>query len=209
MLCYLTVQVTPLNLFIAGDNTLRIWDISAPPHAQQTIRAHNGEVLTCDWAKYDPVSIIMYQGILDTTLLSGNTLSMIQWVYRQIYRYHTSFLSGNTLSIMIEWVYRQIYRYHTSFLAGNTLSMIQWVYQVIYRYHTSFLVGNTLSMIQWVYRQIYRYHTSFLGGNTLSIMIQWVDQVMYRYHTSFLGGNRPSVWSSEYVRGYTDTTLHF
>lgn len=39
-----------------GDNTLKVWDISAPPHAQQTIRAHNGEVLTCDWARYDPVS---------------------------------------------------------------------------------------------------------------------------------------------------------
>lgn len=37
----------------SGDNTLRIWDISAPPRAQQTIRAHDGEVLTCDWAKYD------------------------------------------------------------------------------------------------------------------------------------------------------------
>ncbi|XP_015759959.1 PREDICTED: peroxisomal targeting signal 2 receptor-like [Acropora digitifera] len=39
---------------VSGDNTLKIWDISAPPHAQQTIRAHNGEVLTCDWARYDP-----------------------------------------------------------------------------------------------------------------------------------------------------------
>ena len=42
---------------IVGDNTLRIWDISAPPHAQQTIRAHDGEVLTCDWAKYDMVRV--------------------------------------------------------------------------------------------------------------------------------------------------------
>lgn len=47
----------PLQLSFIGDNTLRIWDISAPPAAQQTIRAHSGEVLTCDWAKYDPVSI--------------------------------------------------------------------------------------------------------------------------------------------------------
>ena len=47
----------PLQLSFVGDNTLRIWDISAPPGAQQTIRAHSGEVLTCDWAKYDPVSI--------------------------------------------------------------------------------------------------------------------------------------------------------
>lgn len=42
---------------IVGDNTLRIWDISAPPHAQQTIQAHDGEVLTCDWAKYDVVRV--------------------------------------------------------------------------------------------------------------------------------------------------------
>jgi len=40
-----------------GDHTLRIWDVSTPPRAQQTIRAHDGEVLTCDWAKYDVVSI--------------------------------------------------------------------------------------------------------------------------------------------------------
>ena len=50
----------PLQLSIVGDNTLRIWDISAPPAAQQTIRAHSGEVLTCDWAKYDPVSIVVF-----------------------------------------------------------------------------------------------------------------------------------------------------
>lgn len=45
-----------------GDNTLRIWDASAPPRAQQTIRAHDGEVLTCDWAKYDVVSIRQMTG---------------------------------------------------------------------------------------------------------------------------------------------------
>lgn len=50
-----TSQFQSYCIFL-GDNTLRIWDISAPPHAQQTIRAHDGEVLTCDWAKYDPVS---------------------------------------------------------------------------------------------------------------------------------------------------------
>ena len=44
-----------VHFICPGDNTLKIWDISAPPHAQQTIRAHNGEVLTCDWARYDPV----------------------------------------------------------------------------------------------------------------------------------------------------------
>ena len=47
-------------VYLLGDNTLRIWDISAPPRAQQTIRAHDGEVLTCDWAKYDAVSIYSY-----------------------------------------------------------------------------------------------------------------------------------------------------
>lgn len=48
----------------SGDNTLKIWDISAPPHAQQTIRAHNGEVLTCDWARYD--SNLVFTGSVDT-----------------------------------------------------------------------------------------------------------------------------------------------
>lgn len=50
----------------SGDNTLRIWDISAPPAAQQTIRAHSGEVLTCDWAKYDPNLIVT--GSVDTQI---------------------------------------------------------------------------------------------------------------------------------------------
>ncbi|KAK2550221.1 Peroxisomal targeting signal 2 receptor [Acropora cervicornis] len=48
---------------VSGDNTLKIWDISAPPHAQQTIRAHNGEVLTCDWARYDPN--LLFTGSVD------------------------------------------------------------------------------------------------------------------------------------------------
>ena len=51
------ISIPTFITFFVGDNTLRIWDISAPPAAQQTIRAHSGEVLTCDWAKYDPVSI--------------------------------------------------------------------------------------------------------------------------------------------------------
>ena len=51
------IYMSVIIIEIVGDNTLRIWDISAPPHAQQTIRAHDGEVLTCDWAKYDVVRV--------------------------------------------------------------------------------------------------------------------------------------------------------
>lgn len=56
-----------------GDNTLRIWDVSAPPRAQQTIRAHDGEVLTCDWAKYDVVSI--------RVLIKGNITDDREYIF--------------------------------------------------------------------------------------------------------------------------------
>ena len=42
---------------VSGDSTLRIWDISTPQGAQQTT-VHGGEVLSCDWAKYDQVTIL-------------------------------------------------------------------------------------------------------------------------------------------------------
>ncbi|XP_078374973.1 peroxisomal targeting signal 2 receptor-like isoform X3 [Oculina patagonica] len=63
----------------SGDNTVRIWDISAPPHAQQTIRAHDGEVLTCDWAKYD-VNLIV-TGSVDTRIRGWDLRNMAAPVF--------------------------------------------------------------------------------------------------------------------------------
>lgn len=35
-----------------GDHTVRIWDTGTPGQVQ-VIAGHGGEVLTCDWSKYD------------------------------------------------------------------------------------------------------------------------------------------------------------
>ena len=42
------------HFHFTADETLRIWDSSGPPNSTAQIHAHNGEVLTCDWSKYDP-----------------------------------------------------------------------------------------------------------------------------------------------------------
>ncbi|KAF4524740.1 hypothetical protein B566_EDAN013808 [Ephemera danica] len=39
---------------VSGDGTLRIWSSLAPQRPSVTLRAHEAEVLTCDWCKYDP-----------------------------------------------------------------------------------------------------------------------------------------------------------
>ena len=41
-------------LYILGDGTLRIWD-RRTAYPQTVIPAHQTEVLTCDWNKYDQV----------------------------------------------------------------------------------------------------------------------------------------------------------
>lgn len=43
------------NLFASasGDHTLKLWDASVP-HSVQTIPAHEHEILTLDWNKYNP-----------------------------------------------------------------------------------------------------------------------------------------------------------
>ena len=38
-----------------GDQTLRIWDSKKSYMAQMVIPAHNSEIITCDWSKYDQV----------------------------------------------------------------------------------------------------------------------------------------------------------
>lgn len=40
-----------------GDNTLRIWDAQKSYMAQIVIPAHEGEILSCDWSRYDRVCI--------------------------------------------------------------------------------------------------------------------------------------------------------
>lgn len=40
-----------------GDNTVRLWDRRKPESSVVSIAAHEGEVLTCDWCKYNQVSI--------------------------------------------------------------------------------------------------------------------------------------------------------
>ena len=41
---------------LIGDKTLRIWDAKKTYMPQVAIPAHNQEVLTVDWCKYDQVS---------------------------------------------------------------------------------------------------------------------------------------------------------
>jgi peroxin-7 len=40
---------------ILGDQTLRLWDVRKPDIPINVIPAHNAEILTCDWSKYDQV----------------------------------------------------------------------------------------------------------------------------------------------------------
>ncbi|XP_046664428.1 peroxisomal targeting signal 2 receptor [Homalodisca vitripennis] len=38
---------------VSGDGTLRIWNSLVPQRASMTLKAHDAEVLTCSWCKYD------------------------------------------------------------------------------------------------------------------------------------------------------------
>lgn len=40
------------NVYV-GDGTLRIWNSLVPQRASLTLKAHDAEVLTCSWCKYD------------------------------------------------------------------------------------------------------------------------------------------------------------
>lgn len=41
-------------LFVSGDQTLRVWDVKSPG-VKLVIPAHQAEILSCDWCKYDEV----------------------------------------------------------------------------------------------------------------------------------------------------------
>ena len=43
----------------AGDRTLRVWDIRGGETCTVHIQAHSEEILSCDWCKYDRVSVII------------------------------------------------------------------------------------------------------------------------------------------------------
>lgn len=45
-----------------GDGTLRVWDVKAGS-CRLAIPAHRAEALSCDWCKYDQVSISSIQFI--------------------------------------------------------------------------------------------------------------------------------------------------
>lgn len=62
----LTLQMflTETRIFpLPGDGTLRVWDSGKPHMAQVVIPAHQAEVLTCDWSKYDQVSDVSHWGV--------------------------------------------------------------------------------------------------------------------------------------------------
>lgn len=46
-----------LLFVILGDQTLRLWDVRKPDFPINVIPAHNAEILTCDWSKYDQVKL--------------------------------------------------------------------------------------------------------------------------------------------------------
>ncbi|VDI20948.1 Hypothetical predicted protein [Mytilus galloprovincialis] len=50
----------------SGDQTLRIWDVRKPEFPSNVIPAHNAEILTCDWSKYD--QNIVFTGSVDCSI---------------------------------------------------------------------------------------------------------------------------------------------
>ena len=50
----------------AADETLCIWDSTHPPNSTTQFHAHDGEVLTCDWSKYD--QNLIFTGGVDRTI---------------------------------------------------------------------------------------------------------------------------------------------
>ena len=56
-----------IKIYFVGDHSVRIWD-RRTAYPQVVIAAHNAEVLTCDWSKYDQV--------LEFFSLSGATIGL-------------------------------------------------------------------------------------------------------------------------------------
>lgn len=53
-------------MYLPADETLRIWDSTQPPNSTAQIHAHSGEILTCDWSKYD--QNLIFTGGVDRTI---------------------------------------------------------------------------------------------------------------------------------------------
>lgn len=49
-----------------GDGTLRLWDSTTPPHSTAVVPNHAGELLTCDWSKYD--QNVLFTAGVDSTI---------------------------------------------------------------------------------------------------------------------------------------------
>lgn len=56
----------PVFASVAGDCSVSIWDINVPHQPVQSFRAHNNEILTCDWNKYRPHCLVT--GSVDRTI---------------------------------------------------------------------------------------------------------------------------------------------
>lgn len=41
------------EIAFSGDGTMKIWNTKLPQKATTTLEAHDAEVLTCSWSKYD------------------------------------------------------------------------------------------------------------------------------------------------------------
>ncbi|KAL5457367.1 hypothetical protein EMCRGX_G034616 [Ephydatia muelleri] len=48
---------------VSGDGTIRLWDSSAPPNSTASVNANCGEVLSCDWSKYN--EYLLFTGGVD------------------------------------------------------------------------------------------------------------------------------------------------
>jgi WD40 repeat protein len=44
---------TQMSILVVGDGTLKVWNTHMPQHPSMSLRAHDAEVLSCDWCKYD------------------------------------------------------------------------------------------------------------------------------------------------------------
>lgn len=53
-------------LIILADETLRLWDSTQPLSSVTQVHAHSGEVLACDWSKYD--QNLIFTGGVDRTI---------------------------------------------------------------------------------------------------------------------------------------------
>ncbi len=58
----LTLEIWSSSVLL-GDGTLRVWDVKAGS-CRLAVPAHKAEILSCDWCKYDQVSIFSIQFIL-------------------------------------------------------------------------------------------------------------------------------------------------